>query len=115
MQGLFLGLRTGPIAWLAEADWINDDLPAGGTRDSLAGLVEANWLFAKGHNIKISYDYFDPDDDIDEDHQARYSIVWEHTPMQFLQGRIGARSYDGNPQVDDQNRDEFFIELHGFF
>jgi len=35
--------------------------------------------------------------------------------MQFLQGRIGARSYDGTPQVDDQNRDEFFLELHGFF
>jgi len=115
MQGLYFGLRTGPIAWLAEADWINDDLPLVGERDSLAGLAEANWLFAKGHNLKISYDYFDPDDDIDEDHQARYSIVWEHTPMQFLQGRIGARSYDGPSQIDAQNRDEFFIELHGFF
>jgi hypothetical protein len=35
--------------------------------------------------------------------------------MQFLQGRIGVRSYDGIPQVDTQNRDEFFLELHGFF
>jgi len=115
MQGLFFGLRTGPIAWLAEVDRINDDLPAGGTRDSLAGFVEANWLFAQGHNIKVSYDYFDPNDGVNEDHQARYSIVWEYTPMQFLQGRIGARSYDGVPQVDVQNREEFFLELHGFF
>ena len=115
MQGVFVGLRTGPIAWLAEVDWITDDLPLGGEQDSLTGLVEANWLFAKGHNLKVSYDYFDPDDGISEDQQARYSIVWEYTPMQFLQGRIGARSYDGIPQVDDQNRDEFFLELHGFF
>jgi hypothetical protein len=35
--------------------------------------------------------------------------------MQFLRGRLGARFYDGIPQVDVQNRDEFFIELHGFF
>jgi len=35
--------------------------------------------------------------------------------MQFLQGRLGARIYDGIPQVNLQNRDEFFAELHGFF
>ncbi|MGI9223505.1 MAG: hypothetical protein ACR2QX_03440 [Woeseiaceae bacterium] len=115
MQNLFFGVRTGPIVWLAEVDWINDDLPTGGQRDSLAGLAEANWLFAKGHNIKFSYDYFDPDDDVSEDHRARYSIIWEYTPMQFLQGRVGVRSYDGTPQVDEDNRDEFFLELHGFF
>ena len=115
MQNLFFGLKTGPIAWLAEIDWINDDLPAGADRDSLAGLVEANWLVGKGHNLKLSYDYHDPDDGISEDHQARYSVIWEHTPMQFLQGRVGIRIYDGIPQVDAQNRDEIFIELHGFF
>jgi len=115
MQNLFFGVRTGPIVWLAEVDWINDDLPTAGQRDSLAGLAEANWLFAKGHNIKFSYDYFDPDDDVSEDHRARYSIIWEYTPMQFLQGRVGVRSYDGTPQVDEDNRDEFFLELHGFF
>jgi hypothetical protein len=115
MQNLFAGLRTGPIAWLAEVDWIIDDLPLGDERDSLAGLIEGNWLFGKGHNLKVSYDYFDPDDDISEDHQVRYSLVWEYTPMQFLQGRVGVRVYDGIPQVDAQNRDELFLELHGFF
>jgi hypothetical protein len=115
MANLFGGLRTGPIVWLAEADWIIDDLPSGGERDSYAGLIEGNWLFAKGHNLKVSYDYFDPDTDIDEDHQVRYNLVWEYTPMQFLQGRAGIRVYDGIPQVDAQNRDEVFLELHGFF
>ncbi len=115
MYGGFAGLRTGQIAWLAEVDRITDDLPAAGEREALASLVEANWLFMKGHNLKVSYEYFDPDNDIDEDHQARYSLVYEYSPMQFLQGRAGLRVYDGIPQVDAQNRDEFFLELHGYF
>jgi hypothetical protein len=115
MYGLFAGLNTGPIAWLAEADLIQDDLPGGVTRDTIAGLVEGNWMFRKGHNLKVSYEYLDPNDDISEDHQVRYSVVWEYTPMQFLQGRFGIRSYDGIPQDDLQNRDQFFAELHGFF
>lgn len=115
MQNLFFGIRTGPIAWLAEINLIIDDLPNAAERDALAGLVEANWILRSGHNVKLSYDYFDPDRDISEDHQARYSLVWEVTPMQFLQARFGARIYAGVPQVVLQNRDEFFVELHGFF
>ena len=115
MQNVFFGLKTGPIAWLAEVDRISDDLPAGGEQDSLAGLIEGNWLFRRGHNLKVSYDYFDPDDDLDDDHQVRYSVLWECSPLQFVQTRIGVRLYDGVPAVDAQNRDEFFVELHGYF
>jgi len=115
MANIFFGLRTGPVVWLAEADWITDEQPGTDSRDGIAGLVEANWLFRKGHNIKASYDYFDPDRDISENHQVRYSLLWEYTPIQFLQSRLGARLYDGPPQIAAQNRDEFFIELHAFF
>jgi hypothetical protein len=115
MQNVFFGLRTGPVVWLAEADLITDDLPLGGEQDAIATLVEGNWLFRQGHNLKVSYDYFDPNDDVDEDQQERWSLVWEYTPMQFLQGRAGLRLYDGIPQIDIQNRNEYFLELHGFF
>ena len=115
MQNLFAGFLTGPVAWLAEFDLIQDDVPGGGTSDAIAALLEANWLFLKGNNLKLSYDYFDPDRDISSDEQSRYSLLWEYTPMQFLQVRIGMRLYDGLPQVDSQNRDEAFVELHGFF
>jgi hypothetical protein len=115
MQNVFFGLRTGPVVWLGELDFISDDVPGAPSRDAIAGLLEGNWLFRKGHNLKVSYEYLDPNDSISEDHQVRWSLLWEYTPMQFLQGRLGARFYDGIPQVDVQNRDEFFIELHGFF
>lgn len=115
MYNVFAGLRTGPVAWLAEIDRIRDDVSPGETRDGLAGLIEANWLFRPGHNLKLTHEYFDPDEDVDEDHQVRWSLVWEYTPFQFIQGRFGIRLYDGIPQNDFDNRDEYFVELHGFF
>ena len=115
MQNVFAGLKTGPVAWLFEVDLIDDDLPGGAERTAIAGLAEANWMVRQGHNVKVSYDYFDPDDDISEDHQVRWSLLWEYSPVQFLQGRVGARRYDGIPGDNFQNRDEAFVELHGFF
>lgn len=115
MQNVFVGFRTGSIVWVAEADLIIDDLPSGASRDSIAGLLEGNWLYRQGHNLKITFDYLDPNNDVSEDHQTRWSAVWEYTPMQFLQARIGARIYDGVPENDFQNRREYFAEVHAFF
>ena len=115
MAGLFAGLRTGPIAWLAEVDFVADEISAGVTQDAVAGLVEANWMYRPGHNLKLTYDVLDPDDDVSEDLEVRYSLVWEYSPMQFLQGRIGVRAYDGPPQRPAANREVVFAELHGFF
>lgn len=115
MFGFFGGLKTGPVAWLAEIDSVSDDIGAGVSADALAGLLEANWTVFGKHNLKISYDYLDPNTDVSEDHQVRYSLVWEHSPMQFLQGRVGIRRYDGVPQVAAQNRSVYFAELHGVF
>jgi len=46
--GLFAGLHTGPISWLAEADLIDDKSFPNGGRRMAATLLEANWLVAKG-------------------------------------------------------------------
>jgi len=113
--GLFAGVRTGPIAWLAEADWIDDDALGTTGRTLLTGLLEANWLISKGQNLKLTAEYFDPDNDVDEDEQTRFSAVWEYFPFQFLQFRAGARVYDGIPQAPLQNRREYFLQLHAYF
>jgi hypothetical protein len=114
MQGFFAGLRTGPFVWLAEADYIIDDsFPE--RRKLWAGLFEGNWMFKPGHNLKLTGEYFEPDDDVDEDEQNRFSAVWEYVPMQFLQLRAGVRVYDGIPQNDQQNRRVYFISANGFF
>ena len=115
MQNVFAGIRTGPIAWLAEADYIIDKSFTPNERKQAVGLIEANWLIRKGNNLKLTAEYFDADRDVSEDQQNRYSIVYEYTPLQFVQFRIGARVYDGIPQNDLQNRKLFFAQLNGYF
>lgn len=115
LQGVFAGVRTGPIAWLAEVDYIHDETLGSDARKQWVGLLEANWLVAQGHNVKLTTEAFEPDTDVDEDERSRYSLVWEYAPVQFLQLRVGARVYDGIPQNDLQNRRVFFAQLHGYF
>lgn len=115
LGGVFAGLRTGPIAWLGEVGYISDEGFADGERKQQVGLIEGNWLIRKGHNLKVTAEYFEPDDDVDEDERSRYSIVYEHTPMQFLQVRLGARIYDGIPQNNLDNRKLAFIQVNGYF
>jgi hypothetical protein len=114
MQSVFGGLKTGPINWLAEISLINDSAPAG-DNDSYATLLEGNWRLRKGHNLKVGYEFLEPNEDRDEDEQERYSLVWEYSPIQFMQSRVGVRRYNGIPNIAASNRDELFAELHVYF
>lgn len=113
--GVFGGVRTGPVAWLAETNLVVDDGFAEGSRDLVSALLEANWALRKGHNLKLTAEWFDPDREVDNDAQTRWSAIYEYSPIQFLQLRGGARFYDGIPQNDLQNRRTYFVQLHGFF
>jgi hypothetical protein len=114
MGGLFAGLRTGPIAWLAEGDLVRDESLPGG-RTLAAGLLEGDWRILKGHNLKLTAEYQDPDRSVSNDQQTRYSIVYEYTPLPFLQLRAGYRHYFGIPQNNTQNQQVILMELHGYF
>jgi hypothetical protein len=115
MYGGFAGVKTGPVSWLGEVDFIDDDALGPDGRSQWVSFVEANWWIRKGHNLKATYGWFDPDDDVDEDERARYSLVYEYFPIGYMQVRAGVRSNDGIPQNDAQNADLAFVELHGFF
>lgn len=115
MANVFAGLRTGPVAWLAQADYVVDDGFPTGERQLLAGLLEANWQAARGHNLKLTGEYFDPDREVAEDQQSRHSLLWEYTPMAFLQLRLGGRWSDGIPQSPVQNQRQLLAEVHAFF
>jgi len=115
MQNLFAGLKTGPVSWLAEIDYIVDDGAPGGQRKQWMSFLEANTCLSQGHNMKLTFEHFDPDSNIDEDERNRYSIVYEYFPIQFTQLTAGFRFNDGIPQASEQNAEEFFLQLHNFF
>ena len=112
--GPYAGVRTGPVAWLGEIDWVKDDGFPGG-RTLSGALLEADWRIRRGHNLKLTAESFDPNRAVREDQQARYSVVYEFTPIPFLQFRAGYRRYRGIPQSDVENQRLTFVELHGYF
>jgi hypothetical protein len=115
VAGLFGGTKTGPVAWLGEVDWVSDAGYPEGTRRQLASLLEADWLAFKGHNLKFTSEFLDPDLKVHNDHKVRYSAVYEYTPIAFIQLRAGYRYYGGIPQNNFDNRRVTFVELHALF
>jgi len=112
---LFGAYRLGPVTLIGEIDHFDDDSIGIDGRKLLASLVEADWKVRQGHNLKLTYEWFEPDSDVDEDEQTRTSLLYEWSPIQFVQLRGGVRFYDGIPQSDLQNRTQAFLQLHGFF
>jgi len=115
MGAMFGGFRTGRVQWLSEIALISDESTNNPTVEQLATFAEANVSLTKGHNLKLTYEYLDPNRDQDEDGRNRYSAVYEFFPLPFVQVTGGARVNEGIPQSDTQNIDEAFLQLHLYY
>jgi hypothetical protein len=113
--GFFGGYHWRQFSLLGEIDLIKDKGLGANGRDLMASIAEANWRVRQGHNLKLTYEWLEPDRDVNEDEQARTSLVYEWSPMEHLQARFGFRYFHGIPQADFQNRRELFLQLHGYF
>lgn len=113
-NNIFTGFHFGRFTILAQADAISNKSDSGDQTDQIAALAEIDFLIARGMNLKLSYDFLDPDQEIEENERERYSMVFEPFLVQFTQIRSGVRIYKGIPQDDESNRSEFFLELHLF-
>ena len=114
MQNVFGGFRTGAVSWLGEVDDITVEGPAIGTNRLRATLFEANVEVLQGHNLKLTYEHFDPDLDFDDDERERISAVWEYVPFQHTQFRLGYRDNQAPIQSNLQNANELFAQWHVF-
>ena len=113
--GAFGGFRTGPVDWLGEVDSVeNEFAPLAGVTQA-AALLEADWLVAPGNNLKLTMERLDPNRDTPGSERTRWSLVYELTPVQFLQLRAGVRDYYGPQPIPSERSRLFFIQLHGFF
>jgi len=115
MRGVFGGLKTGPVVWLAELDVIVDYPPGLARRTQRASLVEGDIEVARGHNLKLTYERLDPDLDAGGDERRRTSLVWEVWAFEHTQFRLGFRDNRGPAQLDAQNAKEMFAQWHAYF
>ena len=113
MVGLFGAYRTGPVVWLGEIDRVRDESVSGDPLELTAALLEANWQVVQGHNLKLTGEHLDPDTDVDDDEQRHLSLVWEYTPLPFMQLRVGARGNESASGAQDYT--EAFVQWHGFY
>ncbi|GAB3019641.1 hypothetical protein [Bowmanella dokdonensis] len=100
---------------LAEADLIRVDHEDGTHNERWAGLFEVNYQWRPGLNLKLTSEYLDPDRDIEENQQTRYSVVVEYTPLSNLQLRMGWRSSQGIPQQPERSTKKLFAQAHLYF
>jgi len=113
MFNLFAMFNFWQAEWLFEIDQIRDTETQTLTRQLL--FFEVNKEIIKGHNLKLTLEFDDPDSEIDEDERTRNSLVWEHFPRPHLQIRTGFRDSEGIPQKPQDNLNEFFVNLHAWF
>jgi hypothetical protein len=111
--GVFGGVRTGPVEWLGEVDTV--EFKSEPAQTQAAALLEADWLIAAGNNLKVTYEPYDPDRDVVGNRLSRWSLVYELTPVQFVQIRAGVRDYNGPRGVYAENQTLTFVQLHVFF
>jgi hypothetical protein len=118
MLNLYGGAQFGDFTFLASIDSISLEAANqfnGLDIDQLATLIEMNYQWKQGWNFKLTAEHFDPDRDVDEDEQTRYSFVTEYTPLSSLQLRLGIRSNEDIPQKPQQNFEVFFVQGHFYF
>ncbi len=114
IYGVFGGVRTGPIAWLGEIDSVeNEYAPEAGVTEA-ALLLEGDWLVAAGNNLKLTFEHYDPDRGVADNGESRWSLVYELTPVQFAQLRVGVRDYYGPTAIPGERSLLVFVQLHGF-
>ena len=113
--GINGGAQFGRLGLLFEADIINAEPLTGDELEQFVSILEFNFLISRGHNLKLSYEYYDPDEDIFNNANERYSVVYEPFLYQFVQVRVGARDNQGIPEDPSLNSSSYFAELHLYF
>ena len=114
-SGIFLGLNLGRVTALLELDTLSTTV-AGETEQEF-GLAQLDFLLSRGQNIKLQYEYLDPDTSAEDDTRDRTTLVYEPFLTPYMQMRLGYRKWNGPTQADPTTADpnnvkQIFLELH---
>lgn len=114
VKGIWAGTRIGKFVLLGEADWIREE-DQNEDRDQLVTYSELDYEIVDGWNVKLAYEFFDPNLDIDENERDRVVIGLDSFPTSFVQLQLLYRFNQSIPQNLPQNADELVLRLHLYF
>lgn len=118
LYNIYAGLTWLDFTFLAEADLIStksDNSLGTDRKDVVAGLFEINYQVQKGLNLKFTSELLDPDTDISDNHETRYSLIAEYAPISNIQLRGGIRIADSIPQRPERSSENLFLQTHLYF
>lgn len=111
-QNLFGGVGSfsiGNFTLFGEGDLIQTRYPSG-TVTGYVAYAEANYLVTPGVDLKVAYDFYDPDKDVKDGAMTRYSFGVEFFPVSGVEVRPMYRVVVEEPENYSNN--EFHIMLH---
>ena len=100
-----------PLTFLAEAAVGRRQRPLSGTSTwHIASFVEADWLAMNGLNLRLKYDFNDPDGAVGADHVNRFGAGFDFHPIPNMmltgQARLGVPAAE---ELEDPLVDFFFF------
>jgi hypothetical protein len=110
MFGGFGGVSYKNLVLNGEID-IKKNNSALGTKE-LISLIEANYLITNGVDLKLMYDYYDPNIEYKTGMQSRYSIGLEFFPMYGVELRPMYRIVKEEPNEVRNNEFHFLIHFY---
>jgi len=113
--GAYLGTSPWRLTFLAEANLIRSETESGETVDRAAAHAEVDWLVVDWLNARLAYDYYDPDRELKQDHQDRFTVGLEPFLSRFLQLRLSYVVANGIPQRPQDSAAELRAEVHLFY
>ena len=112
-KGAYLGTSLGRITAMGEMDLIDETNPETDAKTSMWSLLgELDLLLTRGQNIKLQYEAFDPNTDVEKDISDRTSLIYEPFVAPYLQVRVGARRLVGPRTEPTLNGGMVFAEMH---
>ena len=115
------GANWSKFTYLGEVDWetLDDEMAREGVRRGVrrtASYHELNYLAVRGIDLKMIYEFIDPDREINDDSLTRISGGVEFFPLPHQEIRLEYRHTLGNRDVNpDANLNEVIMMYHVFF
>ncbi len=110
LYGGFGSFSIGDLTLLGEADMIRTKNTAGTVVSGVVVYGEANYVVTPGVDLKVAYDFYDPDRDIKSGAASRYSVGFEFFPIAGVEVRPMYRFLVEDP--NDVKNNELHILFH---